>query len=78
MACAPESARDGRGTAQDLGAYLSFPRFSLRDRRRALRALVDCGEVAVVSVKGAAGSGFALKEDLAALRETGPARRGLH
>jgi uncharacterized protein YcaQ len=62
----------GAATAKDLGAYLSFPRFASGQRRAALRAMLESGEVAAVEVKGLAGEWFALKEDLPALREPGP------
>ncbi|MCX5796407.1 MAG: winged helix DNA-binding domain-containing protein [Elusimicrobia bacterium] len=66
----------GAATAKDLGAYLSFPRFSLKDRRGALRAMLESGEVSAVAVKGLAGEWFALREDLPALQEPGPAVKG--
>lgn len=66
----------GAASAKDLGAYLSFPRFSLQDRRRALAAMLESGEVAGVEVKGLAGEWFALKEDLPALQEPEPGSKG--
>jgi uncharacterized protein YcaQ len=66
----------GAATAKDLGAYLSFPRFSLSDRRAALREMLESGEVSAFAVQGLAGEWFALKEDLPALREPGPRVKG--
>ncbi|MBI5211215.1 MAG: YcaQ family DNA glycosylase [Elusimicrobia bacterium] len=66
----------GAATAKDLAAYLSFPRFSPGDRRKALASMVESGEVAAVEVRGLAGEWFALREDLPALREPGPEPSG--
>ncbi|MBI5882308.1 MAG: YcaQ family DNA glycosylase [Elusimicrobia bacterium] len=70
----------GAATAKDLASYLSFPRFSLKDRRKALAAMLEAGEVVRVEVGGLggvlAGEWFALREDMPALRGEGPAASG--
>lgn len=57
----------GAATERDLAGYLTFPRFARGVRAAALRALLERGEVAPVSVEGRPGRWFALARDLPAL-----------
>ncbi|MBI5623771.1 MAG: YcaQ family DNA glycosylase [Elusimicrobia bacterium] len=66
----------GAATAKDLASYLTFPRFSPNDRRRALAGLVESGEVVKVEVRGLACDWFALAEDVPSLLEPGPEPMG--
>jgi uncharacterized protein YcaQ len=58
----------GAATETDLSRYLTFPRFEGGARRRALRALVDGGDVVEVALEGASTRWLALARDLPALR----------
>jgi len=57
----------GAATENDLSRYLTFPRFSPRTRRAALRELRDAGEIAEVEVEGSSRRWLARTRDLAAL-----------
>ena len=57
----------GAATELDLARYLTFPRFAPGTRRRALRAMLDRGEVTEIEVEGAPGRWLALTRDLPAL-----------
>ncbi len=57
----------GAATELDLARYLTFPRFAPGTRRRALRAMLERGEVTEIEVEGAPGRWLALTRDLAAL-----------
>jgi uncharacterized protein len=63
----------GAATELDLARYLTFPRFRPGVRRRALRAMLERGEVTEVEVEGAAGRWLALTRDLPALARAGRA-----
>jgi hypothetical protein len=64
----------GAATEADLTGYLTFPRLGAAERRRALRALVDDGEVVPVGVEGG-GRWLALAADLPALTRAAASRR---
>ena len=67
----------GAATETDLGRYLTFPRFGPGQRRAALRALVERGEVVEIVVEGTGVRWFALARDLPALaRAAGATARG--
>jgi hypothetical protein len=57
----------GAATETDLARYLTFPRFAPGQRRAALRALVEAGEVVEVAVEGTAARWFAVARDVPAL-----------
>lgn len=57
----------GAAAAADLPRYMTFPRFSPDERRRALKALLKSGEVSELTVKGLPGRWYALADDLGAL-----------
>ena len=57
----------GAATETDLARYLTFPRFAPGQRRAALRALVESGEVVEVTVEGTTARWFAVARDLPAL-----------
>ncbi len=57
----------GAATESDLSRYLTFPRFAPGARRAALRALLDSGEIAEVSMEGSSARWLALTRDLPAL-----------
>jgi hypothetical protein len=57
----------GAATETDLARYLTFPRFLPGQRRAALRALVESGEVVEVAVEGTTARWFAVARDLPAL-----------
>jgi hypothetical protein len=59
----------------DLRLYLTFPRTAAIERRLALRAAVDAGEVVEVEVEGERGRWLALTEDLPALAAARSRRR---
>jgi uncharacterized protein len=63
----------GAATELDLARYLTFPRFMPGVRRRALRAMLERGEVTEVEVEGAAERWLALTRDLPALARAGRA-----
>ena len=68
----------GAATEADLRGYLTFPRMVPGDRKQALRALLDAGEVVEVAVADDAARWFVLAQDLPALaaaaRKRTPAR----
>ena len=64
----------GAATERDLASYLTFPRFVPGTRRRALRAMLEGGEVTEIEVLGASGRWFILTRDLPALARAGRAR----
>lgn len=68
----------GAATEPDLSRYLSFPRFPPGARRKALRAMVERGEVVEVDVAESPGRWLALARDVATLgraeRTRAPAR----
>jgi hypothetical protein len=69
----------GAATERDLARYLTFPRFAPGARRRALRAMLERGEVRELVVKEAPGRWLALARDLPALaraRRRDPTPRG--
>jgi uncharacterized protein YcaQ len=55
--------------------YLTFPRTAAAEKRRALRAALDAGEVVEVEVEGERDRWLALAEDLPALAAAGRKRR---
>jgi hypothetical protein len=57
----------GAATAEDLRAYLSFPRLRAADRAATLRVALRDGRVVPVAVEGGRGAWFALARDLPAL-----------
>jgi uncharacterized protein len=63
----------GAATELDLARYLTFPRFAPGTRRRALRAMLEGGEVTEFEVEGVSGRWFALTRDLPALARAGRA-----
>jgi len=65
----------GAAGEADLRMYLTYPRIAALDRRRALRAALDAGEVVEVEVAGERGRWLALAEDLPALAAAGRRRR---
>ncbi|HYM82375.1 MAG TPA: crosslink repair DNA glycosylase YcaQ family protein [Candidatus Limnocylindria bacterium] len=68
----------GAATDLDLRMYLTFPRMQPGERRHALRAMIDAGEVVEITVDGSRGPWWALAEDVPALaaatRRRQPAR----
>jgi uncharacterized protein YcaQ len=60
----------GAATEQDLTGYMTFPRFGPGGRRKALRAMIDRGEVAEIEVEGSNNRWFVLTRDLGALART--------
>jgi hypothetical protein len=64
----------GAATETDLTRYLTFPRFAPGTRRRALRAMLDRGEVVPVEVAGAPERWWALARDVPALAAARRAR----
>src|SRR5262245_47950514 len=74
MARAPLAPRNGAAAYPDLRLYLSFPRMSVAERRRALDAMIASGEVVEVGVNGARGPWYALAADLPALARAGRRR----
>jgi uncharacterized protein YcaQ len=65
----------GAASESDLRMYLTYPRTAAIDRRAALRAALDSGEVVEVEVRGARGRWLALAEDIPALAEAQQKRR---
>ena len=65
----------GAASAADLRMYLTFPRTAAAEKRRALRAALDAGEVVGVEVEGERGRWLALAGDLPALAAAGRKRR---
>jgi uncharacterized protein YcaQ len=65
----------GAATGADLRLYLTFPRAASDERRLALRAALDEGEVVEVEVAGEKGRWLALGADLPALAAAGRRRR---
>ena len=65
----------GAATDADLRMYFTYPRIATADRRRALRAALDAGEVVEVEVEGGRDRWVALAEDLPALAAAGRRRR---
>ena len=63
----------GAATELDLARYLTFPRFALGMRRRALRVMLERGEVTEIEVERARGRWLALTRDLSALARAGRA-----
>ena len=66
----------GAATERDLNGYLTFPRFGPGARLKALRAMVERGDVTEIDVDGSPHRWFALTRDLRALarqREQAPA-----
>jgi hypothetical protein len=63
----------GAATELDLARYLTFPRFAPGTRRRALRDMLERGEVTEIEVEGARVRWFALTRDLPALARAGRA-----
>ena len=61
----------GAATERDLAGYLTFPRFRPGARRKALRAMIERGEVAEIEVEGSRGGWLALMRDLPALARAG-------
>ena len=57
----------GAASESDLRMYLTYPRTAASERRHALRAALDSGEIVEVEVKGARRPWLALAEDLPAL-----------
>ncbi|HSD66175.1 MAG TPA: crosslink repair DNA glycosylase YcaQ family protein [Vicinamibacteria bacterium] len=66
----------GAASATDLRLYLTFPRGPAGERRQALRAALEEGEVVEVEVAGERGRWLALAEDVPALFAAGRRRRG--
>ena len=65
----------GAASETDLRMYLTYPRTDASDRRQALRAALDSGEIAEVEVTGERGRWLALAEDVSALAAAGRQRR---
>jgi uncharacterized protein YcaQ len=65
----------GAASEADLRLYLTFPRVAAGERRRALRAALDAGEVVEVEVEGERGRWLALEADRPALAAAGRRRR---
>ena len=65
----------GAASEADLRMYLTFPRVAAAERRQALRAALEAGEVVQVEVEGERGLWLALAEDLPALAAAGRKRR---
>jgi uncharacterized protein YcaQ len=65
----------GAATETDLRMYLTYPRTPVSDRRRALRAALESGEIVEVAVADERGRWLALAEDLPALAAAGRRRR---
>ena len=65
----------GAASEADLRMYLTYPRMAAGDRRRALSAALDAGEVVEVEVAGERGRWLALAEDLPALGAADRKRR---
>jgi uncharacterized protein len=65
----------GAASEADLRMYLTFPRVAAAERRLALRAALDSGEVVEVGVEGERAPWLALAEDLPALAAAGRRRR---
>jgi uncharacterized protein YcaQ len=65
----------GAASEADLRMYLTYPRLSVGERRRALRAAVESGEVVEVAVEGERGRWLALAGDIEALAAAGRRRR---
>jgi uncharacterized protein YcaQ len=63
----------GAATERDLTGYLTFPRSGPGARRKALRAMVERGEVAEIEVEGSRHRWLALARDLPALARAGRA-----
>ena len=64
----------GAATYADLRLYLTFPRMSISERRRALAELLRSGEVVEIAVTGAPGPWYALAADLPLLTRAGRRR----
>lgn len=54
----------GAASGADLGLYMTFPRYSMADRRKLLSAALKDGEVVAVEVEGEAAPWHALAEDI--------------
>ncbi len=80
LACPPVSSEDfarwhlerslhamGAATERDLAGYMTFPRFAPGARRRALRAMLERGEVTEIGVEGRPGRWLVLARDVPAL-----------
>jgi uncharacterized protein YcaQ len=65
----------GAASESDLRMYLTYPRTAASERRQALRAALDSGEIVEVGVRGARGPWLALAEDLLALAAADRKRR---
>jgi len=65
----------GAASESDLRMYLTYPRTAASERRQALRAGLDSGEIVEVEVKGTRGRWLALAEDLPALAAADRKRR---
>jgi hypothetical protein len=65
----------GAASETDLRMYLTYPRTAVADRRQALRAALQSGEVVELELAGARGRWFALAEDLPALNAAHRKRR---
>jgi hypothetical protein len=65
----------GAARETDLRMYLTYPRMAAAERRRALRAALEAGEVVEAEVAGERGRWLALAEDLPALAAAGRRRR---
>jgi uncharacterized protein YcaQ len=68
----------GAATEQDLAGYLTFPRSGPGVRRKAVRGMLDRGEISEVAVEGSPARWLALTRDLPALARAAraPAVRG--
>ena len=64
----------GAATERDLTGYLTFPRFPLGVRGKALRAMIGRGEVVEIEVEGSRQRWLALTRDLPKLARAGRAR----
>jgi uncharacterized protein YcaQ len=65
----------GAASESDLRMYLTYPRTAASERRAALRAALDSGEIVEVGVDGARGRWLALAQDLPALAAAHRRRR---
>lgn len=62
----------GAASEADLSRYLTFPRFAVSERRRALSDLLKSGEAVELAVEKVPGRWFALTEDLPSLESPAP------
>jgi uncharacterized protein YcaQ len=65
----------GAASESDLRMYFTYPRIALSDRRHALRAALEAGEVTEIEVEGERGRWLALASDLPLLAAAGRQRR---